>query len=226
MVGNGRPERALLHGGQVSPPPDPGCSRANRCPEGVHEDDLTYWPAGGLALWPDLVVDTHFSERAREIRLLRLLHDGGARFGLGVDETSALHLRLLKTGEWQAEALGEHGAWLFDAGDPVRRCAVDTSSISAHVLYLPSGSKARIDAQGMVRIDDIPAAGEGRRPKPVLDPLQDGALRAAIAGLREADSVQGRVRNGRLRADVILQRDGDATQLRIEGLTAKPGGCG
>jgi cyanophycinase-like exopeptidase len=38
------------------------------------------------------VFDTHFSERARELRLLRLLHQADAKLGIGVDETSVVPL--------------------------------------------------------------------------------------------------------------------------------------
>lgn len=225
MLGNGQPLRALLHPAHASSPPEPGCLRAGRCAEGLHEDDLTYWPAGGLALWPDLVIDTHFSERAREVRLLRLLHQGGARFGLGIDETSALHLRSRGTGEWHAKALGEHGAWLFDAGDAGLHCTADGTEISAQVLYLPSGGKARINAKGIAHVDAETGTRNARRPAPVVDPIEGGALRAAIAGLREGDSVRGRVREAERRADVVLQRESEATLLRIRTRTRPPTGC-
>ena len=85
---------------------------------GCEEDALTYSP-DGLGLAPGLVVDTHFFERARGLRLLQLLADSGAPRGLGIDETSAVYLR------WHGEApllraLGRSGAWLVDATPEMR----------------------------------------------------------------------------------------------------------
>ena len=45
---------------------------------------------GGLGLFTLGVTDTHFSERARETRLIKLLQQQDTRFGFGVDETTAL----------------------------------------------------------------------------------------------------------------------------------------
>ncbi|XP_070566911.1 cyanophycinase-like [Ptychodera flava] len=58
-------------------------------------DGLTYDPDGGLGVIDDVVLDTHFSERGREGRLIRLVADTmgqsrGAELGIGVDENTAL----------------------------------------------------------------------------------------------------------------------------------------
>ncbi|MFY0665828.1 MAG: cyanophycinase [Natronospirillum sp.] len=48
---------------------------------------------GGMGIFDFGVADTHFSERARETRLIRLVEHGDVRFGFGVDETTALNVR-------------------------------------------------------------------------------------------------------------------------------------
>lgn len=118
MLSNGSPEKALRSGPQQAAPPTPGCSRSGGC-RGLEEDSFTLWPGGGFGLAGPFLMDTHFSERTREWRLLRALAEGPSDVGIGVDETSAVHLRQDARG-WTLRALGASGAWLFEAGE--RRC--------------------------------------------------------------------------------------------------------
>lgn len=53
-------------------------------------DSSNHEATGGMGTFPWGVTDTHFSERARETRLIRLVEQAGVRFGFGVDETTAL----------------------------------------------------------------------------------------------------------------------------------------
>lgn len=184
MLSNGETARALARGAVAGVPPAPGCTRAQRCAPGQDEGDLTFWRAGGLALEPGWVFDTHFSERARELRLLQLLHDSGTRWGIGVDETSAVHLRSTANGV-EVEALGASGAWIFDF-DP----ALQTPpTLRARVHYLAPGAR-------MVWADQSWTLGSASLTSSVDQParpitsnaLEGGALRAAAARLGSADS--------------------------------------
>ncbi len=67
--------------------------------DSTNEEDLSYDPLGGLGFFPrGFVLDTHFGQRGREGRLIRLLADTkdipklGAIVGIGVDENTALHV--------------------------------------------------------------------------------------------------------------------------------------
>lgn len=111
MLGNGDVEAAVARAARVAAPPEPGCSRGGRC-DGVPEDALTLWPAGGLRLAEDAIVDTHFSERARELRLLMAMQAADARWGYGADETSALRVREF-AGRREIDALGASGGWVL-----------------------------------------------------------------------------------------------------------------
>jgi hypothetical protein len=162
MLSNGSPERAVRDGAIASPPPASGCARSGDCVDGLAEDAFTFWPAGGLALAPGIIVDTHFSERAREVRLLRLLADTGNRLGVGIDETSALHLRWRAAaatdadasasaaavsvareerggaaGSLEIRALGAAGGWVFDVSNAPQK----TQGVRARGWYLAPGSR-------------------------------------------------------------------------------------
>lgn len=175
MVSNGTAAQGLRAGAHARPPMAPGCERARRCADGLPEDSLTYWPGGGLGLLPGWTVDTHFSERGRELRLLRLMHAAGAPFGAGVDETSALHFTREGAG-WRVEAIGAEGGWIFE------RLEAAGPTLRARVHYLAPGAHLRVDASGVRVSAESTRAGSEETSLPA-SALEDGALRAAAARL-------------------------------------------
>lgn len=90
MISNGSSQQALQTGAVAAAAPLAGCEKNNSCPAALAEDQLTYRAQGGLGLFRFGVMDTHFSERGREARLVRLLSDTQTRYGFGVDEATAL----------------------------------------------------------------------------------------------------------------------------------------
>jgi cyanophycinase-like exopeptidase len=129
MLTGGISDAAITRGTINLAPLPSGCERSQRCPDKLKEEDVTYWQAGGLALVEGFVMDTHFSERARPLRLLKLLSETHAGVGLGVDETSALHL-VWKENEIEVEALGASGAWWFE------HAQLNNGSIASTVHYI------------------------------------------------------------------------------------------
>ena len=79
---------------------------------------LTAYGSGGIGLFPHGLLDTHFANRGRHGRLVKLLADTGAltsgfHRAFGVDENTAL----VVTGSWQARqasVIGQRGVWVFD----------------------------------------------------------------------------------------------------------------
>jgi len=139
MLTNGSPGSALREPGRPAAPPEPGCARAGLCSD-ADEQRLSYWAEGGLGLAADAIVDTHFSERAREPRLLRLLAQTGARIGYGADEASAL--RIDSQGETRSvQAIGREGGWVF-----LRDTDTGNDALEAQVFHLGPGARLRIDA--------------------------------------------------------------------------------
>jgi cyanophycinase len=90
MITNGDSYSAMQFGAFDLPAPQAGCDKDQSCSNGLAENHLTYASKGGLGLFPWGVLDTHFSERGRQGRLIRLQHDTQSRFGFGIDENTAL----------------------------------------------------------------------------------------------------------------------------------------
>ncbi len=187
MLSNGESAMALEGPALRMPPTAFGCTRAGRCERGVPEQALTVWPAGGLGLVPGMLFDTHFSERARELRLMRVLSDSGLGLAAGADEASALLIRL-DEGAMQLSALGRSGVWLFQ---PIE--SADASDcLQARAHYLVPGrlfnwqdDKLMPAPEGTDDFDAQSNTGHatGRVGKSG-SALDDGAMRAAVQGRR------------------------------------------
>ncbi|TXK62315.1 hypothetical protein [Alkalisalibacterium limincola] len=174
--------RTLLAGTRQAPPPAPGCGRAGRCPSGLDEADLTWWAAGGTGLLPGVSVDTHFSERARELRLVALLAASDTSVGMGADEASAL--RVQGGSDWhRVEAIGEAGGWVFVAAEG------GPSGLGTDAFYLGDGTALSRKADGPVLEGDGLSECLARDVLPAMsaeqsdDALADGALRSVARRL-------------------------------------------
>lgn len=74
-------------------------------------DALTHVPAGGLGLFPEALLDSHFSEWARPPRSIRLARALGRSACVGVDEHTAL---VYDRATRSAEVIGMRGVSLLD----------------------------------------------------------------------------------------------------------------
>jgi hypothetical protein len=204
MLSNGTPRHALQHGVRFVPPPPPGCTRAGLC-AGVDEDAMTLWPAGGLGLAEPFLLDTHFSERVREWRLLRALADmPQQRWAIGVDETSAIRIERAG-GRFILEAIGARGGWLFEIES--RRCG----HVAGTASYLAPGRRwvvgplaiEAMDAPSPVALTAAPPAAAT-----AADALAAGAVRAAAWQLARGSA-----------EEMALATDGAGLQLRRQSTT-------
>ncbi|MGI5308644.1 cyanophycinase [Rheinheimera sp. WS51] len=121
MLTNGDSYSAMKHGAFDLAAPKSGCDKDQSCLNGLSEHHLTFSAQGGLGLFPWGVIDSQFSEQARQGRLIRLLHDTKTQYGFGIDETTALLVKLHTTPEneqsIQFKVLGENGLFLVDNND-------------------------------------------------------------------------------------------------------------
>jgi len=97
--------------------------------------DLVYDAYGGLGLMYDFVLDTHFSERGREGRLIRLIADTrtssrGVQYGIGVDEDTALVVLNSDTPAAQGQVVGKAGVVIVDLSGAF----IDTSAQNFRIL--------------------------------------------------------------------------------------------
>ncbi|XP_064611801.1 cyanophycinase-like [Liolophura sinensis] len=134
---------------------------------GHHRDDLVYDPHGGLGFLDGYVLDTHFSERGREGRLLRLLSDTqyeqyGTALGFGVDESTALVITHAGTAAAKAKVLGDRGVVLID----VSRSVVDKTAKyftirDVSMSYMTDGDSIKLSDHTLTfSPDKSPLAGQ------------------------------------------------------------------
>ncbi|MEE4217119.1 MAG: cyanophycinase [Xanthomonadales bacterium] len=83
----------------------------------------------GLGFLPDGIVDQHFDRKARLGRLVRALAATGQRRGFGIDENTALEIRL---GDDFARVLGQGSVTLLDAS--TARFGFDTPQLASNLV--------------------------------------------------------------------------------------------
>ncbi|RUO36770.1 hypothetical protein CWE13_07930 [Aliidiomarina shirensis] len=145
MITNGSSDAGLREGAfAMTQPPAADCARFDSCKPAVSADSLTYNREGGLDLFPFGILDTHFSERGRQGRLLALQIATEAPFAVGVDETTAL---LVNTYSGDFRVQGAHG--VFVQAHPDR---TDTGLL-ARFSYLRNGTSGKFSKEdGIVEI--------------------------------------------------------------------------
>ncbi|MGL5083152.1 MAG: cyanophycinase [Microcoleaceae cyanobacterium] len=75
---------------------------------------LYYNPLGGFNFFTYGITDTHFSERERQGRIIRLAAEFNVAFAFGVDENTALIVTDSDTEPDTLDVIGEHGVSIFN----------------------------------------------------------------------------------------------------------------
>ncbi|MEM6453296.1 MAG: cyanophycinase [Cyanobacteria bacterium P01_D01_bin.105] len=81
------------------------------------DNTLYYNPLGGLGFFEYGLIDSHFSERGRQGRIIRLASDLGVETTYGVDENTALVVTDAGTPEVSFEVLGQGGVFITDLAE-------------------------------------------------------------------------------------------------------------
>lgn len=115
MITGGRSGQAWLLGALSDAADSPLCYFHQRCTAKAAAGQLTYKADGGLGSFSLGVVDTHFRERNREGRLLRLLLDTHTAFGFGVDEATVLRAQFDSENSARLSVAGAGGVWILDS---------------------------------------------------------------------------------------------------------------
>ena len=101
--------------------PLPRCARTDSCMSSSRSsssrpgDPPRLLNTGGLGLLPIGIVDTHFTERDRHVRLATMMGAARLDVGVGVDETTAAWYWREDDGELAVRALGKASFWLYSA---------------------------------------------------------------------------------------------------------------
>jgi len=140
VISNGTTASAITDGGVATNPPPYGCDLDNTCPQNTGPDTLTYHPFGGLGLFHFASLDTHFSERGRHGRLMRLAADSSTPLSIGIDENTAM-LTNLEKGSF--DIIGERGVFFVEnaQGTP--------NAVASTFHYLVSGASGMISPFGL-----------------------------------------------------------------------------
>lgn len=120
------------------------------------------YPLGGLGVFRFGVLDSHFSKRAREARLIRAVHDSGMDYGFGVDENTALLVhRPDATGNTRISVVGEGGVFIADLRQARGSADVRGPLVieKARLHYLLPGDQASVDTAGDLQVT-LSAVGE------------------------------------------------------------------
>jgi cyanophycinase len=130
MITEGESYEAILNGGTslVGSPP--------------FVRDLYYNPLGGLGLFDYGLLDSHFSERGRQGRIIKLASDLDVPLAFGVDENTALIVTDANTDEVSMEVLGEGGVFISDLSDAVAGEIGDNWALTGvKATYLTEGDE-------------------------------------------------------------------------------------
>ncbi|MCX7042081.1 MAG: hypothetical protein NT117_05245 [Gammaproteobacteria bacterium] len=219
MFGGGQSAHALRHGALPLEANTVLCAVNGNCTMHGDADQLTYRAEGGLRVFSIGVADTHFHEREREGRLLRLLLDTKSRFGFGVDEATVLKADIDDHDNAVLQVMGHGGVWIVDTAGATTR--VDDKQWSAsgfRATRLLAGDSARLHG-GVLTVTlacEVPASAiEAGRIAATDYANSDGARWAAQDGLspaRACERADGRWRydNLPMTIDQQLGRHPDA----------------
>ena len=104
--------------------------------------DLYYNPLGGLGFFDYGLLDSHFSERGRQGRIIRLASDLDVDFAYGVDENTSLIVSDANTPNVSMEVLGQGGVFIADLSDAkVGKIDGYWSIAGVKVSYLTEGDE-------------------------------------------------------------------------------------
>ena len=110
--------------------------------------NLTYDALGGLNILQDVLIDAHFSQKARQGRLVRLAADLDIERGLGLDEDTGL---ACSGANLECEVIGTFGVWTLDMTSTEDSCDNNPgpglwSCGGVKTSYLTSGDSLNLDS--------------------------------------------------------------------------------
>eukprot|EP00350_Pseudokeronopsis_sp_OXSARD2_P000769 CAMPEP_0170543784 /NCGR_PEP_ID=MMETSP0211-20121228/2779_1 /TAXON_ID=311385 /ORGANISM="Pseudokeronopsis sp., Strain OXSARD2" /LENGTH=182 /DNA_ID=CAMNT_0010847249 /DNA_START=911 /DNA_END=1459 /DNA_ORIENTATION=+ len=129
--------------------------RTSECKVSSCSDDLVYDPEGGLRLFPYGALDTHFSQRGRSGRLIRLAVHSDIDLAFGVDETTGLYVKEYDD-RTEFEVFGKYGVNLFNMKETVLSNGDDFKIKNVKWSYFTVGDKITLHADGSLSCEIAP----------------------------------------------------------------------
>jgi cyanophycinase len=167
MITGGRSGPAWRLGALSDQADSPLCYFHQRCTAKAAAGQLTYKADGGLGSFSLGVVDTHFRERNREGRLLRLLLDTNTAFGFGVDEATVLRAQFDSENSARLSVAGAGGVWIIEsrkatqnytrqsANDPTVSGSVRVANLTATRLLAGDTASFSLQSQNDVGLNEV-----------------------------------------------------------------------
>ncbi|CDW75645.1 cyanophycinase-related exopeptidase-like protein [Stylonychia lemnae] len=115
------------------------------------QDDLQYDPQGGLDIFQTGLLDTHFSQRGRQGRAIRLASLRNLDFAFGCDETTAI-LLIDQQNQTTINVIGEYGISLFDLRSSKKGSSSQFSIQNVYWSYLTQGDQIVFSQDGSIKI--------------------------------------------------------------------------
>jgi hypothetical protein len=113
----------------------------------------TWYAKGGHGFFKYGVLDSHFSQRAREGRLVRATKEGGMDYGFGVDENTALVVgKPAANGSTSMSVLGAGGVFVVDVRNATVSGTAPYGISNVKVHYLVQGDTLTIDSSGNLTV--------------------------------------------------------------------------
>ncbi len=107
-------------------------------------DDLSYDMQGGFGFFDYGLLDTHFSERGRQGRIVRLADYTQVPFAFGVDENTALLVQNnASLGQIEMQVIGAAGVFIFDLRNKERGTGSSYALYDVLGSYLTEGDRYR-----------------------------------------------------------------------------------
>lgn len=149
MLTSGDSKGVLTSGVYSVPPVSQRCEDESACKNRLLEDAVTTNASGGLGFFNYGLLDTHFSERDREVRLIAATAHSKQLFGFGVDETTALVVTSSpNASEVEFEVVGKGGVFIVDMTQGREELTYNGQAtsqvIAGEVNFLPAGIEGRI----------------------------------------------------------------------------------
>ena len=140
MLTGGTSRRAMTIAPKARRAIPDNCDVDGSCPRGVQAGTVTYEPLGGLGIFPFGIVDTDFSQRGRQVRLLKLAQETNSPVSFGIDRNTGLQVN---TAQRYFRVRGKDGVTVYEG-------VQGTSQFTAATFhYLQNGAIGEVSNVGV-----------------------------------------------------------------------------